>query len=107
MAEKKKKKSDGWAGWSKPVIKGKKKGRPTLKAPASQSSSRALAAESERQRRGMAATRKKAVAKRPNRPISPSQLREVRQREQDRMQDQKMLSAAMKRSRERMKFQGR
>ena len=97
MAEKKKGKKDGWAGWSKPVIKGPKK------KPQSASTRSTVARKAEEQRRGMAATRKKAQAARP----TLSQKRAIQQRDKERAQDAKLNSAAARRSRERMRAEGR
>lgn len=62
-----------------------------------------LMRKSEAQRRGMAATRKKATAKRPTRPITPEQLKKVRQREKERRMDAMLESPAAKRARDRMR----
>jgi hypothetical protein len=79
--------------WSKPKLSPSRR-KPTL------------GQRAEAQRRGMATTRKKATAKRPTRPITPQQLSAVRQRDRDMRQDAAGRSKLMKRSRERMRYQG-
>lgn len=64
-----------------------------------------LMRQSEMQRRGMAATRKKAQKKRPNRPMTLQQLRQVRQRDMARRQDEMLNSPQARRARERMRSQ--
>ena len=83
-------------GWSEPVIKGPKK-KPSTKT---------VMRKAEEQRRGMAATRKKAQAKRPT-PMTAAQVRAVRERDRQRRLDDMFNSPAARRSRERTRFQGR
>jgi hypothetical protein len=90
MAEKKK---TQYNTWSEPKLS-KPKGRGKRKPPGS---------KAEEQRRGMAATRKKAQAARP----TLSQKRAIQQRDRERAQDAKLNSPAARRSRERMRSQVR
>jgi len=85
--------------WSKPKLSppglSPRRSRPTLER------------RSEAQRRGMAATRKKATAKRPNRPITLAELQAVRRLDKDRFQDSLMSSPVGRRARERFRMEGR
>jgi hypothetical protein len=58
-------------------------------------------------RNKMAKQRKKATAKRPNRPVSPAELKKINQRKRDADMDARAKSRVAKQSRERMKYQGR
>jgi hypothetical protein len=58
-------------------------------------------------RNKMVKQRKKATAKRPNRPVSPDELKKIMQRKRDAEMDARAKSRVAKQSRERMKSQGR
>jgi len=60
----------------------------------------------EMERRRATKRRRKAQATRPNRPVTPDQLREIRKREAEAKQDAMLNSEVARRSRERMRKGG-
>jgi len=114
VAEKKKN-----GGWSEPIISGPKKNKavkkPSTKRPSltwtpvgvTWDGTKWVSFKRDTQRSGMAATRKKATAKRPNRPVSVADAKKANQRRKDAEMDARANSRVAKQSRERMKYQGR